>query len=324
MTKIFTNFCQNVGGYKILHMRSLWLSFLSSIFVFSSVSFADPNIASNTNSATCNDSTLETYSGTSNLSANWGANTINLHWYADENATTELTGSGIPTSCVYDGALTPPPVASIPQKTGYTFAGWKVRGLPDEYTRLQYVESTGTQYIDTGVSGFNSGDWEIGVKWMITGWSVSYGYVLGVYKNEASNAYRVILQNTDNDAYWISANSKAGGGSVAVTNKPKNVIHTATLMKNTFVFDGQTYSAPTTGDTIPSSAKMTLFGGGGSNVLKSKSRIYSAYAKKNNVLKFNLIPARRNSDSVVGMYDTVTKTFLTNVGTGVFTGPVAQ
>ena len=288
---------------------------MSTFLIFSSVSFADPNIASDANSADCKNSTLETYSGTSNLTAGWEANTINLHWY---NGNTELTVPSESQSCVYDGALIPL------EREGYTFAGWRVRDLPYGYTRLQYVESTGTQYIDTGVSGFNSGDWEIGVKWMVTGWSVSYGYVLGVYKNEDSNAYRVILQKTDNDAYYVSSNSKAGGGSIAVTNKPKNVIHTATLMKNTFVFDGQTYSAPTTGDTIPSSAKMTLFGGGSSSILKSKSRIYSAYAKKDNVLKFNLIPARRNSDSVVGMYDTVTKTFLTNVGTGVFTGPVAQ
>ena len=132
------------------------LSFLSTIFVFVSVSFADPNIAASSNSATCKNSTLETYSGTANLSANWGANTIKLHWYADSDATTELTGSGIPTSCVYDGALTPPPVASIPQKTGYTFAGWKVRGLPDGYTKLQYIQSSGTQYINTGVKPTSS------------------------------------------------------------------------------------------------------------------------------------------------------------------------
>ena len=37
----------------------------------------------------------------------------------------------------------------------------------------------------------------------------------------------------------------------------------------------------------------------------------------------NFIPARRNSDGVLGMYDTVSNTFFTNAGTGEFiAGPM--
>ena len=38
----------------------------------------------------------------------------------------------------------------------------------------------------------------------------------------------------------------------------------------------------------------------------------------------NLIPALRNSDGVPGMFDTVSKTFYTNVGTGTFGYRVKQ
>lgn len=72
----------------------------------------------NANSATCNNSTLQTYTGTSNLSANWTPNTINITWYNDD---TQFASN----SCTYGGALTMP--NSIPQKTGYTFVGWRVR-----------------------------------------------------------------------------------------------------------------------------------------------------------------------------------------------------
>lgn len=37
-------------------------------------------------------------------------------------------------------------------------------------------------------------------------------------------------------------------------------------------------------------------------------------------LRFNGIPARRDSDGEIGMYDTVTNTFFTNSGTGEFIG----
>ena len=53
--------------------------------------------------------------------------------------------------------------------------------------------------------------------------------------------------------------------------------------------------------------------------------IYYAKIWNNDVLVRNFIPAKRNSDNVFGMYDTVTNTFFTNQGTGDFiAGPVAS
>jgi hypothetical protein len=46
---------------------------------------------------------------------------------------------------------------------------------------------------------------------------------------------------------------------------------------------------------------------------------YFTYHDKNNVLICNLIPCYRRSDGEIGMYDTVRKIFLTNVGSGSFT-----
>jgi hypothetical protein len=47
-------------------------------------------------------------------------------------------------------------------------------------------------------------------------------------------------------------------------------------------------------------------------------RIYSFNIVQDGIVVLNLIPCRRNSDNVLGMYDTVTGTFLTNAGTGDF------
>ena len=102
-----------------------------AIFAFISPLFAT-GVSSTASTADCDNATLNTYTGTSNLQANWDANTIGLHWYADENATTGLSVQNASQSCVYDGTLTPPPVASVPQKTGYTFKGWKVRQFCEE------------------------------------------------------------------------------------------------------------------------------------------------------------------------------------------------
>ena len=79
-------------------------------------------IASNTNSAPCTNNTLETYSGNSNLAADWQPNTINLRWY---NGNTLMDVQSSANTCVYDSTLTIPQTA--PTRTGYTFDGWTVR-----------------------------------------------------------------------------------------------------------------------------------------------------------------------------------------------------
>jgi hypothetical protein len=49
-----------------------------------------------------------------------------------------------------------------------------------------------------------------------------------------------------------------------------------------------------------------------------RGKIFYVQIYDNNILVRDFIPARRNSDGVLGMYDTVTNTFFTNAGTGEF------
>ena len=71
-----------------------------------------------TNSSHCDNDVLSTYSGSANLTANWQGNPITVTWYNDD---TQYDSN----QCTYGGNLTMP--SSIPQKTGYTFRGWRVR-----------------------------------------------------------------------------------------------------------------------------------------------------------------------------------------------------
>ena len=73
-------------------------------------------------SAPCTNNTLETYSGNTNLQADWQPNEIQLRWY---NNNTLLNVQSSANTCVYDSTLTIPTTA--PTRTGYTFAGWTVR-----------------------------------------------------------------------------------------------------------------------------------------------------------------------------------------------------
>ena len=101
------------------HTGSLLVSIFATIFVISPAFTS--GVPSGSSSANCDNATLGSNSGAVGIEINWEPNEIALHWYDGDN---EIT-SGVQTSCTYDGALTPP--ATIPQKTGYTFKGWRVR-----------------------------------------------------------------------------------------------------------------------------------------------------------------------------------------------------
>nr|MBQ0091588.1 InlB B-repeat-containing protein [Candidatus Enterousia merdequi] len=74
-------------------------------------------IAPSATNADCDSETLETNSGSTTLTAQWTANTITLNWY---NGDTQYSTN----TCTYDSGITLP---SQPTKTGYNFAGWRVR-----------------------------------------------------------------------------------------------------------------------------------------------------------------------------------------------------
>lgn len=192
----------------------------------------------------------------------------------------------------------------------------------DGYTVLDYIEATGTQWIDTNVSGFNNGDWQIYCKWKVTAAPTgNYAYVFGVYENENTNSYRLITQTTSTTNYYVSAKSKAGS-SIGVTNLATANTHTISITGNTFAVDGTSYTASTTGTALSSATKMGLFKTPAGSVYY-KGRIYAFWTKKDGNYVSILVPAKRNSDNVVGMYDIIRKTFLTNSGTGTFTAGAA-
>ncbi|MBQ3785084.1 MAG: InlB B-repeat-containing protein [Alphaproteobacteria bacterium] len=287
--------------------------FFVALFMLLTIPAFATGVGSGASTADCKYAPLETYSGTSNLQADWEANTIQLHWY---NGDTEIT-SGVPTSCTYDGSLIPP--STIPTRTGYTFKGWTVRGLPAGYTRLQYIESTGTQYIDTGV--YANQNTEVRTKFanraaagesttrvVIGDTYQSEGYVLSITANTRSYIRIGMLSVLFND-YWQT-------GKVYDVYMSKN----SDLQVNDEIF-----SWTGSENTFSSTQQLRLFGVVDASNRYAIINMYGLRILEGDVLIRDFIPAKRNSDNVVGMWDTVSKTFFTNAGTGSFiAGPVVQ
>ena len=291
-------------------MKKLLLLFL---FIFTSPVFGS-GIESNTASAPCTNNTLETYSGNSNLQADWQPNTINLRWY---NENERLTVQSSAQSCIYDGTLTIP--STQPTRTGYTFAGWEVR-LPGAYTELEYLQGTDTQWIDTNYFPNNN----TGIKTKIQFDSIE--------NNHASIFGGATSGNRGFECFHWDSVVVCYYGATGLSTTPVNLNDFLEIdwNKNRFnykVNNGDVASRILSTQTFTEQSKMVLFGlsRGGTVVAKSNIKMYYFKLYDNNELIHNFIPARRNSDNKLGMYDTVTKTFFTNAGTGTFiAGPAVQ
>jgi len=88
--------------------------------------FATGISPSDTGDNMCVYDVLSTYTGPANLQAGWQANTIQLKWY---NGDQQLNVQSAANNCTYDSGLTIPSTA--PTKTGYTFAGWKIKAASE-------------------------------------------------------------------------------------------------------------------------------------------------------------------------------------------------
>lgn len=198
--------------------------------------------------------------------------------------------------------------------------------VPAGYTQLKYVESSGTQIINTNVVP------TLETKLQVTG--VRLPSQTG-YNSMAGCSNPTIYIPMNNGVYgnrWYAAFGNGGektiDGALPVgTSEPP----TFTVDKTGTVFsaDGSTktvsYTATDLG-TVDAETRIALFGRkrGSTYSQFTRARIFRAKIWENGTLLRDFVPAMRNADEEIGMYDIVNDAFYTNDGTGVFVGGVYE
>lgn len=188
--------------------------------------------------------------------------------------------------------------------------------LPAIYQEVEYLENTGTSYIQTAVTPNNIASGSISFQITATG---SYIAIWGADGGGASNSASYELSaGTSERGFWYCGTRTTF--SSFSTNTTYTVSWQTASGTQSYDVNGTTYSGTNTG-TPSDSLAVALFGvnRSGSIANSSKSKIYSFVAyDANNAPVLELIPCYRKSDSVAGMWDRVSKTFLTNAGSGTF------
>ena len=188
--------------------------------------------------------------------------------------------------------------------------------LPSGYTQVDYIESSGEQYIDTGVNPTNTTNIETKVK--ISDITQNRNYVCGCYSANTFNRFQISFVGdiTNYNFMWCRGTQVT---RTLLTLDVNNIYEIKTNGDN-LTINNQQVIASGTFDTH--SKSIYLFGNnsnGTVNVLANGEKMYYFKIYDNNVLVRDFIPCYRNSDNEVGLYDLVNDIFYTNQGTGVFT-----
>ena len=193
--------------------------------------------------------------------------------------------------------------------------------LPVEYQEVEYIESTGTQHIDTGYRPYKT---KTEVTFQYTGLSDVSDNLLILGSLTTSNVYYPVLYSgtLSNTTYnqFRTADKRASYTNLGeYDNNKHSVIYNDE--NNNIYFDNVLKS--TTPDLSTSSTNtIYLFSNHSSSggVNHSSCRIFSVKLtdKSNNSIVRNFIPCYRKSDNVIGMYDLINNKFYTNSGSGVF------
>ncbi|MBQ9540546.1 MAG: hypothetical protein IJU89_03930 [Alphaproteobacteria bacterium] len=193
--------------------------------------------------------------------------------------------------------------------------------LPAGYIQLQWIESTGTQWIDNIIKTNQNYSFEIKYKHTV---STGYQTLFAVYDGGGNGySYGFMEGSADRGNYVYSGNSNTFTLSYDTSTIytlyydgiNKKVYRNETEIvdfSDTTGFSGTTGVAPRLFNMINGEHHSNSF----NYPFKGYAYGFKVYDDNNNLVR-NLIPAK-NASGVVGMYDTVSGTFFTNAGTGEF------
>lgn len=203
--------------------------------------------------------------------------------------------------------------------------------LPSEYQEVEYIQSSGTQLIDTWY--LITPNTEVSVDYQFTNAnSQDFVFWIGSDSNTSSwVTFCIYIWNTGWNYYfkvWISDGTNA--------NTWENKLLLGDTNRHTFVVNNwhsEMYDSSGTLETSISTIETFTRTAGHSFWLfcwwrtdvnparrenKTAAKLYWCTIKESWTLQRNFVPCYRKSDSVIWMYDLINNTFYTNEWTGTF------
>lgn len=191
------------------------------------------------------------------------------------------------------------------------------KSLPYD-AEVEYLESTGTQWIDTGVTATNNthvnvrfSDYTVAGAWLFGARKAYQNSALGVYveTGSANNVWKRAFGNYTPNPFIFSTID------LGVTTFDYDMGHFTGTREVTPMTVNFTDTAPAF-DSSPYSIYMWMLNNGGSRTNVAHAKIYGFKVWESGILIRDFIPVRKGN--VGYMYDRVSGQLFRNAGTGAF------
>lgn len=192
--------------------------------------------------------------------------------------------------------------------------------LPGEFQRVEYIASTGEQYINTGVNYYKTTIYLdaqfLSAEGVLIGSGVSGQMTIKANSVSYNATYGIVVDANNSNSgkgCWRSGKEYGTNRFELLSNK----------VDGNILFNGVEYTpSPLLDTNVATTIPLYLFArnyGGSANML-SQAAVYrcTIWNKETEEMQADFIPCYRKSDGEIGLYDLVTDTFFTNAGTGSF------
>lgn len=182
--------------------------------------------------------------------------------------------------------------------------------LPEGYTQVSYIQSSGTQYIDTKFIPDNN-----------THINIRFQFLSAVSKTNAIYGARTAWANAMSTFEMTTSGGMVFGyGTKYVTLTPANLLEATDYVMDMNIASVNGNGSAITANTFtaPCSAFLFAYNNNGSVASNATGRLYSCKIYDADTLVRDFVPCINMSD-VAGLYDLVENKFYANAGTGTFT-----
>lgn len=198
------------------------------------------------------------------------------------------------------------------------YYGIKSKLVPSRYEVVDYIQSSGTQYIDTGV--VTNQNTRVNISFQEASIVSGTGaYVCGSESAYLNNSFDILIQGDSLNAFFNTQYKKYYTSSNTTTvyninfNKTNVDFYSNGSLAQTSTFSSTTFQSPV-------NLTLCALNRNGTKQEFSSIKIYYCQIYNNETLVRNYIPVYDTQTQKYGMYDTTGQQFYGNLGTGDFTG----
>ena len=180
--------------------------------------------------------------------------------------------------------------------------------FPEGYTRLEYLESTGVQWIDTGVVR------NLEHTYRMVG---SVNYPTDVTTRQCQGVQGYFYFGTVNGHWQVAQSGNVNTNIICQINTfhQYNILFNPSESKAIYQIDNHSGNVGITYTNEPQNAHICLFSLN-NGILPCSCKNKQILIYQDEILVRNFVPAKRNSDNKPGMYDLVNNVFYVNQGSG--------